>query len=212
MSYAQIASEMFKKYGRKIADKVGEGAAAENAATATASSQPATTTSPPPTESINPGAGPTGPNGGYKTAAATQHEAVKIAIAKAKAEDLDLQGMTQDGQYQDADSAAAADPVQKQKVAMSQMDNSGQVDSGGDNAGQSNNAMSSMPGQQGGADAQAASNKTSAEGAQAVAMIEGMGKTMPEARAGFKQTENPYARGAIKYRPGQGASRLFKRF
>lgn len=160
-----------------------------------------------PTNSANPGEGATGPNGGYKTAAMTVDKALESAIKSIN----DSEGKTEGGQYQDADAAAAADPVQKEKVAMSQMDASAQVDNPSQ-GGSGGSPMEGQPGQQGGSDALAASNKTSAEGAAAVAAIEGMAGGQPESRPAFVQSQNPFARGARKYAPRTGASKLFKRF
>ena len=102
-----------------------------------------------------------------------------IGLAKERLgleDDLDMEGKTESGQYQDADAAAAADPVQKRGAAMAQTDASVGVDNPTQGSPM---AASGMPGQQGGADALAASKKATAQGAAAVAQMEAMSQRGP---------------------------------
>ena len=108
---------------------------------------------------------------------------------------------------QDADAIRSADPVERKSTAMSQMDQTAAVE--GDS--QQGNPMASMPGQQGGSDALAASNKTSAEGAAAVAQIEAMAGGGPRSRPAFIQSDNPYAASQMPSARGVPTSNLFKR-
>ena len=124
-----------------------------------------------------------------------------------RAESLSDRGLDSGGQYQDADAARSADPVERRETAMSQMDQTAAVESGAEQPG----AMASMPGQQGGKDALAASNKTSAEGAAAVAQIEAMAGGGPRQRPSYVQSANPYAASQMPSARGVPTSNLFKR-
>ena len=145
-----------------------------------------------------------------ETAAATPDLTEGVQPAETPALDNDLQGKTEGGQYQDADAAQAADPVNKRKTTMSQMDQSAQVDNPSQ-GGSGGSPMESMPGQQGGKDALAASNKTSAEGAAAVAQIEAMAGPGPQARPAFQQSNNPYSASQMPGARGVPQSNLFQR-
>ena len=127
---------------------------------------------------------------GTTTAAYSALQAIRLRKAQMETEKPDLtvtpaaqEAAPVEAQPQDADAIRAADPVERKATAMSQMDQTAQVESGG---GEENNPMSSMPGQQGGKDALAASNKTSAEGAAAVAQIEAMAGPGPQARPAYQ--------------------------